>query len=108
MRWADYAITAVRYSEDRAHITDLEVRVDQDSTLGGPDELTREAVVRMIEQGYTFVTAYVRNGQWSRGAEVSVVPIGRDKYLRTDRNQVRADNLGELPELAARPAASWR
>lgn len=108
MRWADYVITAVRYSEDRSHIADLEIRVDQDSTIGAPEELTREAVVRMIEQGYTFVTAYVRNGQWSRGADVSVVTIGRDKYLRTDRNQVRADNLGELPELPSRfDARRW-
>lgn len=107
MSWADYLITGVRYSADRSHITDLEIRPAGGATIGAPEERTRAAVVRMLESGSTFATARM-HGRWVRGADVSVVTIGRDKYLRTNRNQVAADNLGELPELASRlDARRW-
>jgi len=107
MGWADHVITGVRYSDDRSHITHLETRPAGSAAIGTPEERTRATVVRMIQSGSTFATAYMR-GRWVRGADVLVVTIGGEKYLRTDLNEKRADNLGELPELASRlDARRW-
>jgi Protein of unknown function (DUF3892) len=108
MKWADYVITAVRYAPDRSHIAELEVRVDNGESIGPPGEWARQQVISAIDGGHTFATAYLRNGSWQRGADVQVVTIGRDRFLRTDRNKVRADNLGELPELPPRAQGASR
>jgi hypothetical protein len=48
----------------------------------------------------TFVTVYSRDGQLTKGEGVGVVTIHNQKYIRTDRNATKADNLGSLPEYA--------
>ena len=39
-------------------------------------------------------TKFLRNGFWYIGEEVHVV---ENSYLRTDANNIKADNLGNLP-----------
>lgn len=39
-------------------------------------------------------TKYVRGGRWCDGEEIHVVD---DSYLRTDSNNIKADNLENLP-----------
>ena len=39
-------------------------------------------------------TKYYRYGQWVAGEDVRVVD---NSYLRTDANNIKADNLGSLP-----------
>lgn len=41
-------------------------------------------------------TKYYRNGSWHVGEDVRVVD---GKYLRTDANNIKTDNLGNLPEI---------
>ena len=41
----------------------------------------------------TVKTKYKRNGVWHEGAVVRVVD---NEYLRTDGNNIKSDNLGEL------------
>jgi hypothetical protein len=106
-QWASYAITAVRYSPDHSRITDVEVRVDHGESIGHAMEWERENVVHHIDRGFTFVTAYLRNSNWVRGADLHVVVSGNERFIRTDQNRVRSDNLGELPEIPARPSARW-
>ena len=40
-------------------------------------------------------TKYLRYGNWAVGEDVRVVD---NSYLRTDANNIKADNLGNLPE----------
>ena len=97
--WADFVITAVRYDANHHRIIGLLVRRDEGDHLSTGSEWSREQVVAMIEAGYSFVTAKSRDGQWYRGANVHVVEVDGEKFIRTDRNAQRADNLGALPEL---------
>lgn len=39
-------------------------------------------------------TKYLRNGRWEEGEVIRVVD---NRYLRTDANNIKADNLGALP-----------
>lgn len=96
---ADYAVTGVRYSSDRAEISELEVRACQAADLGPAQMQKRSVVIASIESGTRYVTATRSGGRWVKGATVEVVVVKGQKYLRTDRNQVERDNLENLPEV---------
>lgn len=56
---------------------------------------TKREMINFINQNpnTTVKTKYKRYGVWVSGAEVHVVD---NEYLRTDGNNIKADNLGEL------------
>jgi hypothetical protein len=97
-KWSDYIIVAVRYTSTRTHIDSVEVRPDNDVSLGAPSIWSRSQVVTAIENGYTFVTAFLADGRWYQGEDVRIVYIAGSKYIRTDRNSRASDNLENLPE----------
>jgi len=98
-KWADYVITGVRYDKDGERITAVEVRRHTGTHLVEPSIWSRVQVIQIIDKGYTFVTSYLHDGSWRKGADVHVVTIGRERFLRTDKNKTKKDNLGELPEV---------
>lgn len=98
-KWADFVTTRVKYNRDHTQIVEVEVRRDMgDSISSEPRRVFRQDVVSAIRQGTTFVTSYLRDGRWQKGEDVRIVPIQGERFIRTDSNSVRADNLGALPE----------
>lgn len=97
-KWADYGVFRVRYNRERTAIVEVEVRPDLGEKFGDAQKASRQEVVSAIERRVTFVTVYSRDGQNRKGEDVRVVSIGGERYLRTDNNSTRADNLGSLPE----------
>ena len=58
-------------------------------------ECTKAELISYINQYSGQVrTKYYKYGIWWNGEEIHVVD---NKYLRTDSNNIRADNLGNLP-----------
>ena len=98
-KWADYLISAVRYNYDGSHIDQVRSHPDNGATVGAGTEVTRAQVVRLLESGSTFVTITwsPTSNSWNRGAEVRVVTISGEKFIRTDRDATKRDNLGQLP-----------
>jgi len=78
----DFVIVAVNNSEDPKHIDKVKMKTG--------DIVTRQNVVKLLENGKKIITA--------PGAEVSVVTVKGNKYIRTDKNSIEKDNLGSLPE----------
>lgn len=98
-KWADYVITAVRFKKEKRHIEYVRVLADIGEQLVNEQTTTRSEIVRLLERGTTFVTAYKNNAnKWVRGDDVSTVEVKGTKFIRTDGNSVEEDNLGELPE----------
>ena len=77
----DLVIVAVNYSEINKHIEHVK-------GMGGLI-FSRQKVVSLLESGKKITTAL--------GAEVSIVNVKGIKYIRTDKNSIEKDNLGELP-----------
>ena len=106
-KWADYAITAIQYeyygrNGEWKRIVAVEVREDQVTRLGNPKTWLRQQVVNAkVNDQKTFVTSILDKdtNKWLLGAKVEVVLINGIHYIRTDRNNTPADNLGNLPEL---------
>lgn len=97
-KWADYGINAVKYNGDHTAIVEVKAKPDNGDNFGAEERLKRDAVVKKIKGGWTFVTIILKNAKWTKGASVDVIKVGGDEFLRTDRNSVKKDNLGELPE----------
>ncbi|MBY0245553.1 MAG: DUF3892 domain-containing protein [Sphingobacteriaceae bacterium] len=100
-KWADYAICAVKYNDEKTHIE----KVKRFKDLGGDsfDEpaavKTRSAIIDAIKnKNRTYVTTYKHDGKWQKGAEVSIQTVDGVDYIRTDSNKIKKDNLGTLPE----------
>ncbi len=95
----DWWISAVRYDDDHSRIVQVKAYPVVNGALGVETLQTREAVVANIDAGKSYVTMYKgADGKWKRGAEVAVVLIEGEKFIRTDANKVKKDNLGNLPE----------
>lgn len=98
-RWSDFGIFRVAYGSNRSAIAAVEVRRDLGDQFGAAETASRGEVVSAIGRGVSFVTVYLRDGTYHRGEDVRVVTIEGQRFLRTDRNAIRADNLGALPEI---------
>ncbi len=56
---------------------------------------TKQQMINFINNNPNYTkTKYLRNGVWCVGEDVRVVD---NRYLRTDSNNIKADNLGNLP-----------
>ena len=97
-KWADYAITAVRYSSDPKHIEAVQACPDDGERLGSASIQSRATVIVALGGETTYVTAYKNaEGKWSKGEDVQVVVVQGEKFIRSDANSKAADNLGNLP-----------
>jgi len=100
-KWANFVITAVKYHPRRTAITEVEIRADNGAHLGPPQRATRQSVIDAIDRGQTFVTAYRQpDGNFRRGEDVRVVNTPHGRFIRTDRDNILADNISKLPEYA--------
>ncbi len=97
-KWADYVIVAVQYDTNQSQIVKVKRCPDLGNELGKANVETREDVMESMGWGKTHVTAYSKDGMWTRGDNVGIVNIGGVNFIRTDGNETKADNLGELPE----------
>jgi hypothetical protein len=97
-KWADYVITAVHFNTAGTHIEEVEARKDTGDSLAGPTTKTRATVVAELGSGYTYCTATdAGNGKWNKGAEVNVVTIDGEKFIKTKADSSKNDNLDNLP-----------
>lgn len=97
--WGDYAITAVRYNYDDTRIKQVKRKEVMPDKLTNTQKVDRSSVVAGIERGDDYTTS-IKNedsGKWDLGDDVHVLEINGEKFIRTDKNSTKEDNLGGLP-----------
>ncbi len=72
--------------------------------LMNPLMYERDSIIQSIandDKWYTCVLKEKRGARniWTLKAEIHVVEVYGEKFIRTDGNKMKADNLGELPSL---------
>lgn len=98
-RWADFVIMSVKHAANAGSIESVGASPDLGDIFGPRATWTKDLVIKAIERGFSFRTApRGADGKVSKGALIEVVTVHGEKFLRTDRNAVKADNLGALPE----------
>ncbi len=92
----DYGISAVGQSDSGGKISRFRVHLLGEYVDGmDPIEFGRERIFEQIEEGKLFVTLVENDeGNLIEGAEVNIIG---NEYLRTGANDIKEDNLGELP-----------
>ncbi len=97
-KWADYVITRVRFNSAGTHIEEVEMYEHTGTELTNPTTKSRSSVVTSIDSGYTFCTATKNSdGTYAYGAEVKVVTIDYEKFMKTQADGIKKDNLDNLP-----------
>jgi len=98
-KWANFLISAVRYSPDHKFITELLQHDDLDDSVSDGIIVKREEVSDAIKKGKKYRTIYNSSDNWKIGDEIRTYMLDGDFFLRADKNKVAHDNLGTLPEL---------
>ena len=97
-KWADYVITRVRFNSAGTHIEEVETYEHTGAEPTNQTTRSRHTVVTQIESGYTYCTGTKgSDGKWHKGAEVKVVTIDGEKYIKTKADKTKKDNLDNLP-----------
>jgi len=96
----EYWITHVRMKDKRIEHVKAFMRTIEG--LCNPSMYDRNAVVQSIDNDdkwYTCVLKEKRGARniWALKAEIHVVEVDGEKFLRTGKNKSKADNLGVLP-----------
>ncbi|MDI6667944.1 DUF3892 domain-containing protein [Leuconostoc falkenbergense] len=96
-----YFIYAVRYGNDKHVIDHVKVyEGNQDMKSFKPTTLyfSRIDVVDKINSGLNFMTIYKKNQDQNSYTIGKKVIIDDDKYIKTEPNNKKEDNLENLPE----------
>ncbi len=99
VKWANFLISAVRYSPDHKYITELLQHEDQDESVSEGIIVKRDEIADGIKKGKRYRTIYNSLDNWKIGDEIRTFMVGGDFFIRTDKNKVGRDNLGTIPEL---------
>ncbi len=96
-KWADYAVSEVAYdSENLISIATVHQDTDQGVAKGEP--VDRLKISSDIKNGLSYVTIYNGKNLWTKGHKIQTFSIDGNQYLRIDKNKVKLDYLGDLPE----------
>lgn len=91
---AEYAISAVRYSEDRSTICRVRAHEVRPGSVGPPLEITREHLLAAVRRGMRFLAIRTdARGRYSAPAPVRLVEVGGRTYLRCDARAGSSDCL---------------
>ena len=74
-----------------------------DDELSLPLGYSGEDVIQSLnnnDKWYTCLFKEDRDGKniWIKKAEIHIIKVDGGNFIRTDRNEIKSDNLGELPE----------
>ena len=61
-------------------------------------EYHRKDVVESIDNNKWYTCKPKEGTTWTKQAEIHVLEVDGEKFIRTDRNRTKSDNLGELPD----------
>jgi len=88
-------IDKVHYVKDE-HGCDVIGKMKYTSNLNSvaTEECTKSDMIDYVNKGNSVKTKYYRNNTWVSGENVRVID---NRYLRTDSNNTKSDNLGNLP-----------
>jgi hypothetical protein len=96
-KWADYLVSEIAYdSENLISIATVHQDTDQGVTKG--ESVDRLEIASNIKNGLSYITIYNGKNSWTKGHKIQTFSIDGNPYLRIDKNKVKLDYLGDLPE----------
>ena len=99
-KWADYVITAFKRGSEIGVISQVQQHEDKGNEFGKPELVDKIQVAHNIRKGKKYMTVHKINEiDWKKGDIVRAFLKDGTAYIRSDKNIVASDNLGEIPEI---------
>lgn len=99
----EYWITNVKIENNK--IQEARALINTIEGLTNPVKYTKNEIVKSIEKTTddwytaTFEGKEGVKNIWKKGSPLHVVTIDGEKFIRTDRNDIKKDNLDNLPKI---------
>ena len=97
-RWADYLISSVAY-DTKHRIISIKQHKDTGESIETGEIIDRTTLVENLKDKISYIIIFSGLGTWKPGEKVRLFRVGNDHYIRIDKNKVKFDNLGLIPEL---------
>ena len=100
---AEYWVSHKRMNAEDTRINEVRAMMLTDNGLSLPLGYDREDVIQSLNNNDKWYTCLFKEGRdgkniCTKKAEIHIVEIDGGNFIRTDRNKIKSDNLGELPE----------
>jgi hypothetical protein len=99
-KWADYLISAVRYSDQRQrYITYAKVHEDETRKIGKGYTWNRDEIIAALAAGKSLMTIYKKEtGDWIKGSVVNLIKKNGAVFI-ADTEESNADHLSGVQRL---------
>jgi hypothetical protein len=94
----EYWVSHKRINQEETRIERVMAMMVTVNGLSLPLAYDRKDVIQGIQKGDNWCTCLQKDESWIINAEIHVVEVDGEYFIRTDGNNIKSDNLGELPE----------
>ena len=98
IKWADYLISEVSYDSNHL-ISKIKRHSDDGDSISDGEIIDRTTLADGLGHGTSYMTTYSALNKFRIGERVVYFRAFEHHYIRTDKNKVNSDNLGNLPGL---------
>jgi len=98
IKWADYLISEVSYDSNHL-ISKIKRHRDDGDSISDGEMIDRTILADGLGHGTSYMTTYSALNKFRIGERVVYFRAFEHHYIRTDKNKVNSDNLGNLPGL---------
>ena len=98
IKWADYLISEVSYDSNHL-ISKIKRYRDGGDSISDGEIIDRSILADSLGHGASYMTMYSSLNKFRIGERVVYFRAFEHHYIRTDKNKVNSDNLGNLPGL---------
>ena len=98
IKWADYLISEVSYDSNHL-ISKIKRHRDDGDSISDGEIIDRTILADGLGHGTSYMTTYSALNKFRIGERVVYFRAFEHHYIRTDKNKVNSDNLGNLPGL---------
>ena len=98
IKWADYLISEVSYDSNHL-ISKIKRYRDNGDSISDGEIIDRNILADSLGHGANYMTIYSALNKFRIGKRVVYFRAFEHHYIRTDKNKVNSDNLGNLPGL---------
>lgn len=99
MQWADYGIVKVEYNHKSHRIVQaLLVPHPYYNSNGKRVYMTREEIIKALQDGKTFISVHPCRNRWNKGMPAFLMDVDGETFIRMRHSRVPMDSHERIPE----------
>lgn len=95
---SEYWVSHKRMNDSETRIVKVKAMKRTEEGLESPKVFNRTDIIESLENdNYWYTCSQKNESTWTRKEEIHIIELNGERLIRTDRNEIKEDNLGELP-----------